>query len=73
VYFRLFVLVLVIDRSCRVSVYGSITSTAPHGGTEQERDSADNGTKADLPMKYHQFIADLEPEQIYLTLLLDWS
>jgi hypothetical protein len=54
------VLVLVIERSRRISLYGSITitSTAPHGGTEHEHDSVGNGTKADLPIKYHQFIAD---------------
>jgi hypothetical protein len=58
--FRLFVLVrvIVIDLSCSVSRYGSITitSTAPHGGTEHEHDPPSIRTKIHLLIKYHQIV-----------------
>jgi hypothetical protein len=52
------VIVIVIDLSCSVSHYGSITmtSTAPHGGTEHEHDPPNITTKIHSLIKYHQIV-----------------
>jgi hypothetical protein len=68
VYVRLFVLVrvIVIDRSCRLSLYVSITitSTVPPGRTEHEHDL--RGEKPSSPlMKYPRLIGKLTAEQIH--------